>query len=115
ADVAGVERDQAVDHLQRRRLASPGRPDEHAEGTRGNLEGEVFDRGGVAARVPLRDMVEDDLGRSGHVGFLIPASPTTPPIATRPAVMSIDSRNPWRESRLFAPAIAAPTTAIPSR
>ena len=61
-DLAGVERDQPVDHLQRGRLAAARRPDEDAERARRDLERQVVDRRRVTSRVPLRHVVEDDLG-----------------------------------------------------
>ena len=94
ADVALVERDQAVDELQRRRLAAARRADEHAERARRDLERELVERVIVAARVALRHAVEDDLGRAAHASrrFVIPASPISPPTAISPAVIAIDMR-----------------------
>ena len=85
-DAARRGLDQAVDHLERRRLAAAGRPDEHADPSRRDREREVVDRaGGAGPRRPgvvrLRDVVELDrrgsLGRGGggHLG--------TPPDARR--------------------------------
>ena len=75
ADVARVEGDQPVDHLQRRRLAAARRADEDAERPGRDLEREIVERGGVASRIALRDVVEDDLrgGASFATGFRIPA------------------------------------------
>src|SRR5205823_5914456 len=58
---------------------------------------------------------DDVTGLRAHRGFLIPVTPITPPVATSTAVIHIAIRKPGRSSLLSAPAIAAPTTAIPSR
>ena len=71
ADVAARERDQPVDELERRRLAAAGRPDEHADLPRGHREREMVDRRGVPARVDLRRLVEDELGRLGRHGGIL--------------------------------------------
>ena len=61
-------------------LPPPDGPDEHAERPGRDLEREVGERRRVAPGVALRDVVEDDLGGGAHRhGFLIPATPTTPP------------------------------------
>ena len=102
-DVARVERDQPVDHLQRGRLAAAGRADEHAERAGRDLEREVVERRRVAARVALRHVVEDDLGGARVVltaaRFLIPARPIDAARArAAPAVIAIASRKPARSS-----------------
>ena len=65
-DVAGVERDQPVDHLERRGLPAARRPDEHAERAGRDLERELVERRDVATRVLLADAVEHDLGGALH-------------------------------------------------
>src|SRR5439155_18998289 len=93
ADVAVVERDETVDHLQRGRLAAARGPDEDAERSAGNPERELVQRMLLAARVALRHTVEHDLAGGAHaVRFRIPASPIRPPAAISPAVIAIDSR-----------------------
>src|SRR5262249_40793 len=80
-DVPLVEGDEAVDHLERGRLAASRRPDEDAERAGGDRERELAQRVLVAAGVTLAHPVEDDLGGGAHagaparVGFLIPTSP----------------------------------------
>src|SRR5258708_6187761 len=66
-DVAAGNRDQPVDHLQRRRLAASGRPDQNADLAAWHLEAEIPDRGLRPARVALGD-VEEGNGRSGGSG-----------------------------------------------
>ena len=51
--------DQPVDHLQRRRLAAPGRPDERDELAARHVEVELLDRDG-AAGVGLADALQPD-------------------------------------------------------
>src|SRR4029079_10196346 len=65
-DVALVVVDQPVDHLHRGRLAGPGRPDENADVPCGDRQREIVNRGPLAPRIALRDMVEDDLGGAGR-------------------------------------------------
>src|SRR5262249_26026297 len=97
-DVALVEGDEAVHHLQCSRLAAARRPDADAEGSRGDRQRELAQRMLRAAGVALAHPVEDDLGGSAHagaparVGFLIPTSPITPPTAIRNAVIAIALR-----------------------
>jgi hypothetical protein len=62
ADVALVDRDQPVDHLQRSRLAAAGGADQRAELSRRDGQGEIGDRCGLPPRVALGDVVEHDLG-----------------------------------------------------
>ena len=50
---------EAGDHPQQRRLAAPGRPDEHDELPVGDLEADVVDGQEVVA-VDLRDALERD-------------------------------------------------------
>src|SRR4029079_2516608 len=54
---------EAGDHPQRRRLSGPGRPDEDHELAVIDVQVHVPD-GLEAIRVPLRDLVENDLGHS---------------------------------------------------
>jgi hypothetical protein len=64
-DVALLEVDQAVDQLQRRRLAGAGGADEHADLAGGDREREVIDGWLLLAGIALRDSVEDDLCAAG--------------------------------------------------
>src|SRR5204863_7724008 len=57
-DVARVERDQPVDHLERGGLAAAGWPDEHAERARRDGERQVLDGPPVPPRITLRQLVE---------------------------------------------------------
>ena len=68
ADVAARELDQPVDELERRRLAAARRPDEDADVSRRHGEREMVDRRALPARVDLRGLVEDELGRRGRHG-----------------------------------------------
>lgn len=58
-DAAAGGLDEPVDHLHRRGLAAPRRPDERDEFTLGDLEGEVV-HGGGAVGVALGDVLEAD-------------------------------------------------------
>ena len=69
ADVTARERDQPVDELERGRLAAARWADQNADLPRGDGEREVVDRRPVAARVDLRRLVEDELGRLGPHGW----------------------------------------------
>ena len=91
ADLAGVERDQAVHHLQRRCLAAARRADENAERAGRDLQRQVVDRGRLAACVALGHVVERDL-RSVHRLFLMPVKPMIPPAPTSAAVIHIAIR-----------------------
>ena len=62
-DVALGDRDQAVDHLQRGRLAAPRRADEHADLPGRHLEAEVLHGCACAPGIALDHVFESDLGR----------------------------------------------------
>ena len=62
---AGGRLDQPVDHLQRRRLAAPRRPDQDDQLAAGDVEVELLD-GDRAVVVGLADPREADHGRRGH-------------------------------------------------
>src|SRR5664279_3537283 len=62
-DVAVGDRDQAVDHLQRGRLATARRADQHADLAGGDLEAQLRDGLALAPRVALDHLPECDLGR----------------------------------------------------
>jgi hypothetical protein len=53
-DVAGGQRDHAVDQAHRGRLARTGRTDEHAHLARADAQVEVRDRGLTLSRIALR-------------------------------------------------------------
>src|SRR5262249_47456948 len=61
ADVALLERHEAIDEAKRRRLAAARRADERAERAGRDLERQLAQRGRGATGVLLRDAVEDDL------------------------------------------------------
>ena len=65
-DVTARERDQAIDELERRRLAASRRPDQHADLPCRHGQRQVVDRRALPARVDLRGFVEDELGRLGR-------------------------------------------------
>src|SRR6185436_10706809 len=58
-DAAARGLDETVDHLHRRRLSAPGRPDQHTDLARRHGETQVVD-GGWGRRTPvaLRDVLE---------------------------------------------------------
>src|SRR5581483_661653 len=116
ADLARVEGDQPVHHLQRGRLAAAGRADEDAERPGGDLERQIAHGCGFASRIPLRHVIEGDFcSCNAHCGFRMPSSPMIPPAAISPAVIAIASRKPDWSRFEDEPATAAPTIAIPSR
>ena len=98
-DVAGVERDQAVDHLQRGRLAAARRADEHAErarpGSRATARRSASPRRGprTASSRGRRRSLRPQLLSSWLLR--IPAMPITPPAPTSSrAVIPIARRKP---------------------
>src|SRR5207302_6149297 len=60
-DVAFADRDQAVDHLQRRRLAAARRSNQDADLPRRDGEAEALDSRSLTTRVALDDPAERDL------------------------------------------------------
>src|SRR4029453_6099324 len=62
-ELAGRERDEPPDEVQRRRLAAPGRAEQTEELARVDAEGDAVERDGVA--VLLCDVDDLDRGRGG--------------------------------------------------
>src|SRR5690606_1159688 len=73
-DPAGRRLDEPVDHLEHRRLAAAGRPDEHDDLPLGDVERDPVDRGHGLARVALGQRLQPDhrLGRARGVGHRSP-------------------------------------------
>jgi hypothetical protein len=65
ADRAGIERLEAGEHAQRRRLARARRPDEHEQLAVADVEVEAVDRGDLRPLVDARGVVVSDRGHPG--------------------------------------------------